>query len=497
MSKARPDLRESRSPMASTRGRFTAAFRGIAAGLVFASTVGTAQDPPPGSPKLPNILVILADDLGYGDLGSYGHHTLKTPALDQLAREGIRLTSAYAASALCSPSRAALLTGRTPFRTGIESWIPPDEDVQLGRLEVTIATLLKRRGYATFMAGKWHVNGGLDVAAHAQPGDHGFDHWLALHAWAIPNHKDPDNFFRDGKAVGEIKGYAAQIVVDEAIAFLEKRDTRTPFFVYLPFAEPHGTIASPPWFTALYSSLTTGEPIPFPNLDRVPDNLAARGPGEYYANVTHMDYQVGRLLARLEQLGLRDDTLVIFTSDNGPVTADWRHWYEVNLYGSTGGLRGRKADLYEGGIRVPMIARWPGRVPAGAVAEAPVSGYDLLPTLASVVGFPLPADRSIDGEDVSPALRGGPFERRRPLFWEFEDDQGFHYALRDGNLKLLADRSLGKRRLYDLKSDPFEVNDLASQKPDVVERLLAAVRAQQESLRNDPLTPRPARRLFF
>ncbi len=463
-------------------------------GLLLAFTAGAAQNPPPAAPKRPNVLVILADDLGYGDLGSYGHHTLKTPALDQLAREGVRLTSAYAASALCSPSRAALLTGRTPFRTGIKSWIPPDQDVQLGRREVTLATLLKRQGYATFMAGKWHVNGGLDVAAHAQPGDHGFDHWLALHAWAIPNHKDPNNFFRDGKPVGEIQGYAAQIVVDEAIAFLEKRDARTPFFLYLPFAEPHGTIASPPWFTALYSALTTGEPIPFRNMNRVPDNLAARGPGEYYANVTHLDYQVGRLLARLEQLGLRDDTLVVFTSDNGPVTTDWRHWYEVNLYGSTGGLRGRKADLYEGGIRVPAIVRWPGRVPAGRVADAPTSGYDLLPTLASLIGFPLPSDRPIDGEDVSPMLRGEAFARRRPLFWEFQDDQGFHYALRDGNLKLLADESLRKLRLYDLESDPFEVNDLAGEKPDVVERLLVSVRAQQQSLRNDPLTPRAASR---
>jgi arylsulfatase A-like enzyme len=442
----------------------------------------------------PNVVLIVADDLGYGDLGSHGHPVVKTPALDQLAREGLRLTSFYAASALCSPSRAALLTGRTPFRTGIESWIPPDTDVQLGPREVTLATLLKGRGYQTLLAGKWHVNGGLDVARHLQPGDHGFDHWLALHAWAEPHQRDPANFFRDGKPLGKTTGFAAEIVVDEAIRWLEARRPDAPFFAYLPFAEPHGTIASPDWFNALYAGFTSGRPEPFPNLGRPPDNLAARGPGEYYANLTHLDFQIGRFLQRLDRLGLRNDTLVIFTSDNGPVTTDWRHWWEVNLYGSTGGLRGRKADLYEGGIRVPAILRWPGRVAPGSVSDEPVSGYDLLPTLAALVGFAVPADRPIDGEDVSAILRGQPRARARPLYWEFDDDQGFHFALRDGSWKLLADRSLKVVRLYDLARDRFEVVDLAADRPEMVQSLLAKLRAIQASVEADPLRPRRAAR---
>jgi arylsulfatase A-like enzyme len=435
-------------------------------------------------------VLILADDLGYGDLGVYGHHVLKTPALDGLAREGLRLTSYYAPSPLCSPSRASLLTGRIHLRTGIESWIPPDSDVQLGPRELTVATLLKRAGYETFLAGKWHLNGGLEVAAHTQPRDHGFDEWLALHAWAIPHHRNPTNFFRNGKPVGEIPGYAAQIVVDEALSWLERRPRKGPFFIYMPFPEPHGTIASPDFFNALYSSFTTGKPDPMANENKVPDNLAARGPGEYYANVTHLDYQIGRFLEGLDRRGLRETTLVVFTSDNGPVTTDWRHWWEVNLYGSTGGLRGRKADLYEGGIRVPAIVRWPGRVPAG-VSDAPVSGTDLLPTLAAIVGFPVPTDRPIDGEDVSPLLRGEPFERRRPLYWEFDDDQGFYYALRDGRWKLLADRTLAKVRLYDLQADRFEVTDLAESRKDVVAALVRTVRATHASVAADPLRPRP------
>jgi arylsulfatase A-like enzyme len=441
----------------------------------------------------PNILLIYADDLGYGDLASYGHHTLKTPTLDRLASEGLRLTAYYAPSPLCSPSRAGLLTGRTPFRTGIESWIPPQGDVRLGRRDLTLATLLKRRGYQTFMAGKWHLNGGLDVAGHEQPGDHGFDHWLALHAWAIPHQHDPENFFRNGRALGRVRGYPAQIVADEALAWLAERRSEAPFFMYLPFVEPHGTIASPEWFNSLYAAFTRGEPDPFPNLGRPPDNLAARGPGEYYANVTHLDYQIGRVLERLERLGLRDETLVIFTSDNGPVTTDWRHWWEVNLYGSTGGLRGRKADLYEGGIRVPAILRWPGRIAPGRESDTPVIGYDLLPTLAAITGFPVPDDRPIDGEDFSPLLRGQRFERRRPLYWEFDDDQGFHFALRDGDWKLLADAAFARLRLFELAADPFEVVDRSQEQPRVVEALLAKLQPMRASVAQDPLRPGPPR----
>jgi len=466
--------------------------RGALAGavLAWAGLTAAVADAQTTRPRPPNILLIVADDLGYGDLGSYGHHTLKTPALDRLARQGLRFTSYYAASPLCSPSRAAMLTGRTPFRTGIESWIPEGTAVQLGPRELTLATLLKRRGYETYLSGKWHLNGGLDVKAHTQPRDHGFDHALAFHAFAIPNHRNPENFFLDGKPLGRLEGYAAQIVVDQAMSWLEARPRETPFFLYVAFAEPHGTIASPEFFTDLYSAFTRGRPDPFANGGAVPSDLAARGPGEYYANVTHMDFQIGRLLERVDRLGLRDDTVVVFTSDNGPVTEDWRHWYEVNLYGSTGGLRGRKADLYEGGIRVPAIVRWPGHVSPGTETAAPVIGYDLLPTLAALAGFAVPADRPIDGEDVSPVLRGEAFRRQRPLFWEFEDDQGFHYALRDGHWKLITDRAFERRRLYDLARDRFEVEDQMAQQPAVATGLLERLKRLAADVAADPLRSR-------
>ena len=402
----------------------------------------------------------------------------------------MRLTSYYAASPLCSPSRAAMLTGRTPFRTGIESWIPETSDVQLGRREITLATLLKARGYQTFLSGKWHLNGGMGVTRHTQPQDHGFDRWLALHAFAIPSHRSPENFHRDGQPAGRIEGYAAQIVADQAIAWLDIRAADGPSSSIWPSRS-----RTAPWPARSGSPISTApsreaSPSRFANGGGVPANLAARGPGEYYANVTHLDFQVGRVLERLDRLRLRDDTVVVFTSDNGPVTEDWRHWYEVNLYGSTGGLRGRKADLYDGGIRVPAIVRWPGHVRPASESDAPVIGYDLMPTLAAIAGAEVPADRPLDGEDVSPVLRGQRFARQRPLYWEFEDDQGFHYALRDGDYKLLADRTFAKVRLYDLRRDRFEVEDLAAARPDLVKSLLAAVRIRAAEVAADPLRPR-------
>ncbi len=459
------------------------------AALLFlaAGNVPFAQEPA----KPPNILLIYTDDLGYGDLGVYGHHTIRTPNLDSLASQGLRLTSYYAPAPLCSPSRASLLTGRTHLRTGIETWIPPDTDVQLGSREITLARLLSERGYQTWMSGKWHLNGGLHRTDHLQPGDHGFDRWLALHAWPVPNNRNPVNFYLDGRPLGKQQGFSAGIAIDQALAWLERRDPGRPFFLYLATAEPHSPIASPDRFNRMYSHLTQGEPRPFDNPTSPdippPTDLEARGPGEYYANVTYLDHEVGRLLARLEELGLGDETIVIFTSDNGPVTSDWRNWWEINLYGSTGGFRGRKGDLYEGGIRVPALIRWPDRVAPGTVSDAPVSGYDLLPTLAAIVGSSLPDDRPYDGEDVSALLYGGTFQRRRPLYWEFPDFNGFRYALRKGDWKLMADETLTEVRLYNLAVDRFEVQDFAGRRPDLLESMLVELKAVRDEVARDPV----------
>ena len=434
----------------------------------------------------PNVVFILADDLGYGDLASYGHRHIQTPNLDKLADEGIKLTNFYSPSPLCSPSRAGFLTGRTPYRTGIQSWIPEGKDIYLHQQERTIATILKEQNYQTFLAGKWHLNGGLHDLKHAQPNDHGFDKWLALHAFALPNHKNPDNFFEDGKALGEVEGFSAQIAVDKAIDYIEGRDERKPFFLFLPMAEVHSEIASPDEYNAKYSAFTDGE------IDL--DNLVDRGPGEYYANVTYMDAQIGRLLEKLNDLNLTENTIVIFTSDNGPVTNDWRRWWEVNMYGETGGLRGRKADLYEGGLRVPCIIRYPNHIVPGSLSDEPTHGYDILPTICSLLDIPAATDRAIDGVDMSPIFDNQSLERKEPLFWAFQTragdaPEGYLYAVRDGKWKMMSDEKVEKRLLYNLETDPYETKELSQKYPKVVENLTTFIRKQKAAIANDPLRP--------
>ena len=454
--------------------------------LVLGSGLATAEPPP-------NILLIYTDDLGYGDIAAYGHPVVQTPSIDRLASEGLKLTSYYAPSPKCSPSRAGLLTGRTPARTGILDWIEAGAELQLSGAELTLAELLKTRGYQTFLSGKWHLNGGLEHEAHLQPDDHGFDRWLALHGWPMPNQRNPVNFHLDGEPLGEVHGFTAEIAVDRAIEFLEGRDTGAPFFMYLAMIEPHSLIASPDDFNARYADYTRGEPDLFENpptkADPAPTNLEARGPGEYWANISWMDHQIGRMLDWLDAAGLAESTLVIFTSDNGPVTDEWRVWWEINMYGDSGGFRGRKGDLYEGGIRVPAVVRWPGRVAPGSTSDLPISGLDWLPTLGRLAGFEVPSDRVIDGENVSAALLGEPFERTKPIYFEFPGFHGHRYALRDGDWKLLADERLETVRLYNLVRDRFELQDQAAKEPGRVVRMLTTLREIRDSVAADPLRP--------
>jgi arylsulfatase A len=193
----------------------------------------------------PNNVVVLADDLGYGDLACYGHPVIKTPHLDQFAREGLRFTDCYAAAANCSPARTGLMTGRTPTRVGIHNWIPMFSPMHVRRSEITIATLLRNAGYSTCHVGKWHLNGDFNLPSQPQPSDHGFDHWFSTQNNALPNNRNPFNFVRNGKPVGPLKGFAARLVADKAITWLEKgRDQEKSFFLYVCFHEPHEPIAS-------------------------------------------------------------------------------------------------------------------------------------------------------------------------------------------------------------------------------------------------------------
>jgi len=389
------------------------------------------------------------------------------------------LTHCYSPSPLCSPARAGFLTGRTPFRTGIESWIPEDSGTYLTSEEVTLGTILKKRGYGTFLAGKWHLNGKFNHPEQTQPDDHGFDHWLATQNFTVPNHRNPDNFVRNREAIERLEGYSSTIIVDEAMQWLSGRDPGVPFFQFLSFHAPHSEIATPDRFNAIYADQTEGEV----DLEQV----TGRGPGEYYANITHLDHEIGRYMNKLDALGLKDDTLFVFTSDNGPVTDEWRYPWETNIYGSTAGLRRRKGDLYEGGIRVPGIIRYPGKVEAGTRSAAPVHGCDLLPTICHLLGIAPLDDRPIDGESIAPVLAGGSMTRRQPLYWQFAAAHGGHFAMRDGDWKIIADKEMNRFELFNLVSDPGETINLATRYLDRLKAMAGTLAAINANVASDPV----------
>ena len=438
----------------------------------------------------PNILLIYVDDLGFGDLGSYGHPVLQTPNIDSLATDGLRYTANYSPSALCSPSRAGLLTGRTPYRTGIKSWIPEDSGVFLRDAEITLAEVLRDAGYSTAHIGKWHLNSDLASDTEPQPTEQGFDYYYGHNAYQLPHNHNTTNIYRGKQALPPQQGYTADLYADETIAWLSKRDTDKPFFVYLSMAEPHTSFANPPDYNAMSADFSRGEVVPIPHGLKQPpkDLLVPRGPGEYYANISYMDAQVGRVFDWLREQDLLDETVVVFSSDNGPVTSNWINWWEVNAYGDSGGFRGRKHFLYEGGIRVPAIVRYPAKVEAGTVSDEAVTGMDWFVTLARLGGGDVPADRDIDGIDIAPVFAGDALPERS-LFWALNAASDLEYAVRVRNWKLLLNSEQKPAELYDLDEDPLELFNLINDQPDIVTMLMEAFASHYDSIQTDKLRP--------
>ncbi|MCA9052519.1 MAG: sulfatase-like hydrolase/transferase [Planctomycetaceae bacterium] len=412
----------------------------------------------------PNLIVVLCDDLGYGDLACYGHPVLKTPNVDRFAQQGLRLTSCYSAAPNCSPARTGLMTGRTPYRVGVHNWIPFLSPMHVRDSEVTIATLLRDAGYDTCHVGKWHLNGWFNLPGQPQPSDHGFNHWFSTQNNCLPNHHNPYNFVRNGIPVGPLEGYAAHLVADEAIHWLtELRNREQPFFMYVCFHEPHEPISTDDEYASLYPS---DDP-----------SLSA-----HHGNITQMDAAFGRLLQTLDVQQLTDSTFVLFTSDNGPART------RIHPHGSVGPLREYKGHLYEGGIRVPGIVRWPGQVQPGTTNDMPVCGVDVLPTLCELAGINPPSDRVLDGTSIVPLLREELFQRDRPLYWQFNYAPSVpDLVLRDGDWKLLATLDLPEFprgaditdemmqslktaepvdfELYNLAADVGEQSDLQTHEP--------------------------------
>lgn len=426
----------------------------------------------------PNFLLILLDDAGWTDVGCYGSK-IQTPNIDRLAAQGMRFTDCHSAAPNCSPSRAGLLTGRTPSRVGVYSYIPDDHVMHLRGEEVTLAELLKAEGYHTGHFGKWH----LSRLISSQPGPHeqGFDYSLGTDNNASPSHLNPTNFVRNGERIGPTDGYSCQIVVDETISWLEqigaaKRENR--FFACVWFHEPHERIASPPNLVAKYRHL-------FPEL--------TEKEATYHANIDNVDRAVGRLVEKLEQLGIGGETLVFLTSDNGPLSRF-----------SRAGLRGRKSNVWEGGHRVPGIFRWPDKIRGGSECSVPISGIDYLPTVCDIVRLAPPTDRHIDGQSLLPLLLESTDELQRetPLYWFFYRLNPA-LAMREGAWSLIANTNDAHRpkahplvredmtkirssqpidfQLFNLESDLLQAHDVSAANPEIYSRLksrLAALHAE-------------------
>lgn len=443
----------------------------------------------------PNIIVLLCDDLGYGDLSSYGHPVIQTPNIDALAVSGIKLTNFYSAAPVCSPSRVGLLTGRSPNRAGVYDFIPGPKKsadnrdlVHMQAHEETIPALLKPAGYATCLVGKWHCSSKFNSQEQPQPNHFGFDHWFATHNNASPSHENPKNFIRNGEKVGEIKGFSSQIIVDEAIGWLDKKENDNPFYLQVTFHEPHEPIASPIDLVKKYLPLAKN-----------------KEEAEYFANVENVDIAVGRLIAYLEANNI-DNTLIVFTSDNGPETF-MRYKRAKKSYGSPGDLKGMKLWTNDAGFRVPCIINWIGKEGFTGTSDKVVSSLDFLPTFSDLSGASLPKNE-IDGESFKSLLTQGEFKRNKPLIWAFYDAINEHrvamrsgdwkimgclivnnnvelphvHNLYDGNEDFVKSAKLTDFVLFNLKNDIGETTDLSSINLDVFEAMKSEFQIEYQKL---------------
>jgi arylsulfatase A-like enzyme len=414
--------------------------------------------------KKPNIVLIVADDLGYADIGVHGCRDLPTPHIDSLANNGARCTDAYVSCPVCSPSRAGFLTGRYQQRFG--HWYNPGPPAQaspefgLPLTEVTLADVVKRAGYVTGMVGKWHL--GLKPEFH--PMKRGFDEFFGFlhgsHSYIDPQ-ADKFNLILRGTQPVDEKAYLTDAFTREAVRFVE-RHRSSPFFLYLPYNAVHTPMQAPEKY-----------------LERFPD-IKEEKRRTYAGMLSAMDDGIGKVLDALRAAGVADNTLVIFFSDNGGPP-------QANASSNTP-LRGSKGTVWEGGIRVPMLIQWPGRIPQGTVYKQPVIALDTFATCAAAAGAAVPTDRPIDGVDLVAYLTG----RKRDvphemLFWKWHDGD----VVRKGNWKLLRS-SAGSRALYDLSSDIGETKDVAQEHPELVDELTKALEAWESQLR-PPLWERGGR----
>ena len=461
----------------------------------------------------PNIVFIMADDLGYGELGCYGQQKIKTPNIDRLAKEGMRMMQHYCGAPVCAPSRCVLMTGQHLGHAEIRS----NRDSGNGRIFpgqwpiskeiVTIAEVLQEAGYTTGAFGKWGLGPSNTTGS---PIKQGFDRFFGyngqrnahsyypsfldsnerevhINPFPIPGrHLQPD---------GEVKAedyrasvYAPDRILGEAVKWLDQ-NAEKPFFLYLPFVEPHVAMQPPQEWVDRYPEEWDAENGVYRGENGYLPHPRPRA--GYAAMISDLDEHVGTILDRLAHHGLTDNTLVIFTSDNGPTHRGKDPRFHVGgaactFFNSNGGLKGYKGSCYEGGIRVPCVVRWPGKVQPGSQSDFPSYFPDWFPTLAKIVSGKLPPNQKLDGIDLAPVLTGASTPARdQPFLWDFHGYRGIQ-AVRDGdwkavrrNMQAKHPEKRGKWELYNLATDPQESSDVALQHEDIIERMDAAFRANQ------------------
>jgi arylsulfatase A-like enzyme len=472
------------------------------------SSVSVKQALSADKTRVPNIVLILADDLGWGELGCYGQTKIPTPNLDRLAAQGTRLTRHYSGAPVCAPSRCALMTGKHLGHAEVRGNLPakrhfPEFDegqYPLTEQAVTVVQRFQSAGYATGAMGKWGLG---PVGSTGDPNRKGFDLFFGYNCQSVAHSFYPPHLWRNAEKIvinqnpipgrakqpeGEVKledwigeTYAPTLMISEAETFIATNRSQ-PFFLYLPFTEPHVSIHPPrasvekfpkEWDTEVYRGENGYVPHPRPRAG-------------YAAMISDLDGYVGRVLAALDNAGVADRTLVIFTSDNGathPGAAGTRFHIggaDPKFFNSTAGLRGYKGSVYEGGIRVPMIARLPGRIAAGAENATPCYFADWFPTLCDAAGLEKPMD--LDGESLWPVLTGQPSpQERKPMVWVFPE-YGGQVAVRLGDFKLvrqkLKSKAPGPWEVYDLSKDDSESNDLAAERTDLIEQAEAVLRRE-------------------
>ena len=451
--------------------------------FLFAPVVSEAS-----AKQKPNIIFIMADDLGYAELGCYGQTKIKTPHIDQLAAEGMKFTQAYAGSMVCQPSRSVLMTGQhtghTPVRANDLNQLLYDEDV-------TVAEVLKDSGYATGVFGKWGL--GYE-GSQGHPNRQGFDEFtgqlLQVHAhfyypfWISHNEKRrmlPEN---ENNQRGR---YIHDLIHEDAKKFIRKNH-KQPFFAYLPYIIPHVELVVPEESERPYRGKFPKTQI----LDPRPGYIGSEdGLVTFAGMVSRMDGHVGEIVSMLEELGIRDNTLIIFTSDNGGQGGTWKDM--TDFFNGNAPLKGHKGSMYEGGLRVPFIAKWPGKIKSGTTSDLQIGFWDILPTFAQVAGTKVPEGVDVDGISFLPTLLGNGDQKKHPyLYWEYTaKDKIRSRGLRMGNWKAVQNRMKNSIELYDLGKDVGETNNLAKQHPEKVKELTQIMKQARVPQRDFPQTLKP------